>query len=110
MAFSMLQSLLPRRLFTDLKAMLKKHIDFCEARDLMRPESPILVVGAADVLTGELKKFLSHKGEICVEAILASAAVPTLFPAVQIGEHYHVRGSIEKESSLLVATEQTFRS
>ncbi len=92
MAFAMLQSLLPRRLFTDLKAMLVKHIDFVEARDLMRPDSPILVVGAADVLTGELKKFFSHKCEICVEAILASAAVPTLFPAVQIGEHYYWDG------------------
>jgi NTE family protein len=92
MAFSMLQSVLPRRLFTDLKAMLEKHIDFAEARELMRPESPILVVGAADVLTGELKKFMSNKGEICVQAILASAAVPTLFPAVEIGGHYYWDG------------------
>jgi NTE family protein len=91
-AFGMLQSVLPRRLFTDLKGMLYKHIDFAEAQKLMRPESPILVVGAADVLTGELKKFMSNKGEICVEAILASAAVPTLFPAVQIGEHYYWDG------------------
>jgi NTE family protein len=92
MAFGMLQAILPRRLFTDLKAMLEKHIDFCEAQELMRPESPILVVGAADVLTGELKKFMSNKDEICVQAILASAAVPTLFPAVQIGEHYYWDG------------------
>lgn len=91
-AFSMLQTVLPRHIFTDLKAMLEKHIDFAEARELMRPDSPILVVGAAEVLTGELKKFMSNKGEMCVEAILASAAVPTLFPAVQIGEHYYWDG------------------
>jgi NTE family protein len=91
-ANSMLKSFLPRPLFTDLKGMLEKHIDFAETRDLMRPESPILVVGAADVLTGELKKFMSNKGEICVEAILASAAVPNLFPAVQVGDHYYWDG------------------
>lgn len=90
--FGMLQTFLPRHVFTDLKAMLEKHIDFAEARELVRPRSPILVVGAADVLTGELKKFMSNKGEICVETILASAAVPTLFPAVQIGKHYYWDG------------------
>lgn len=91
-AFAMLQAVLPRHVFTDLRAMLEKHIDFAEARELVRKDSPILVVGAADVLTGELKKFYSHKREMCVEAILASAAVPTLFPAVQIGEHYYWDG------------------
>ncbi len=90
--FSMLNWVLPRPLFTDLKAMLEKHINFDEARDLVRPDSPVLVVGAADVLTGELKKFYSHQGEICVETILASAAVPTLFPAVKIGDHYYWDG------------------
>lgn len=92
MAFAMLNMVLPRHLFTDLKAMLEKHINFAEFPDLTRPESPILIVGAADVLTGELKKFYSHKNEICVEAILASAAVPTLFPAVRIGDHYYWDG------------------
>lgn len=91
-ALSMLQAVLPRPIFTDLKSMLEKHVDFAEARRLVCSNSPILVVGAADVLTGELKKFYSHKNEICVEAILASAAVPTLFPAVRIGDHYYWDG------------------
>jgi NTE family protein len=52
----------------------------------------VLILGAADVLTGELKKFNSRKGEICVEAVLASAAVPNLFPAVKVGEHYYWDG------------------
>ncbi len=91
-AFAMLNLVLPRHLFTNLKAMLEKHIDFAEARSLMQPHSPILIVGAADVLSGELKKFYSHRNEICVEAILASAAIPTLFPAVRIGDHYYWDG------------------
>jgi NTE family protein len=90
--FSLLKQFLPRPVFTDLKAMLEKHIDFTELRRLIRPDSPVLVVGAADVLTGELKKFYSHRDEIQVEAILASAAVPTLFPAVRIGDHYYWDG------------------
>jgi NTE family protein len=89
---SLINYFLPRPIFTDLKAMLEKHIDFAEAQKLTRSDSPVLVVGAADVLTGELKKFYSHKNEIQVEAILASAAVPTLFPAVQTGDHYYWDG------------------
>jgi NTE family protein len=85
-------SFLPRIEFHDLKRIVEKHINFSQLKSLVEPASPVLLVGAADVLTGELKKFNSRKGEICVEAILASAAVPTLFPAVQIGEHYYWDG------------------
>jgi NTE family protein len=59
---------------------------------LVRPDSPVLLLGAADVLTGELKKFNSRAGEIRVEAILASAAIPTLFPAIEIDGHYYWDG------------------
>jgi NTE family protein len=75
-----------------LKAALEAHIDFEELPNLVRPDSPVLLLGAADVCSGQLKKFNSRWGEIQVEAILASAAVPTLFPAVQIGEHYYWDG------------------
>lgn len=89
---SSLLSFLPRRFFTDLKAALEAHIAFAELPSLIRPDSPVLLLGAANVLSGELKKFNSRHGEICVEAILASAAIPTLFPAVQIGENYYWDG------------------
>jgi NTE family protein len=87
-----LSSILPRHEFTDLRALLEKHIRFDELHSLTGPASPILLVGAVDVLTGDLKIFNSRDGEIRVEAILASAAVPSLFPAVQIGEHYYWDG------------------
>lgn len=86
------QSILPRAEFTDLKALLEKHIRFDQLVDLVGPESPVLLVGAANVQTGELKKFNSRKGEICAQALLASAAVPALFPAVRVGEHYYWDG------------------
>lgn len=92
MFLASLSSLLPRRFFTDLKAALEAHIAFAELPDLIRPDSPVLLLGAANVCTGELKKFNSRLGEIQVEAILASAAVPSLFPAVQIGEDYYWDG------------------
>jgi NTE family protein len=92
LSLSMLTSIMPRREFTDLKAMVERHIKFGELPHLIEPDSPVLLLGAADVLTGEMKVFNSREGEIQVEAILASAAVPSLFPAVQIGSHYYWDG------------------
>lgn len=89
---SWLTGMLPRRFFTDLKFALESHIDFDELPNLVTPDSPVLILGAANVLTGELKKFNSRKGEIRVEAILASAAIPTLFEAVRIGDDYYWDG------------------
>ncbi len=91
-SLSWLNAILPRNEFTDFKRILEKHIPFGELHALTGPASPVLLVGAADVLSGDLKIFSSREGEICVEAILASAAVPSLFPAVQIGEHYYWDG------------------
>ena len=43
-------------------------------------------MGAAGVLSGNLRKFVSRKEVIEVEHILASCAVPNIFPAVEIGD------------------------
>ena len=45
-------SFLPRRFFTDLKAVLEAHIAFDELPNLITPDSPVLLLGAADVLYG----------------------------------------------------------
>ena len=42
----------------------------------------MLLVGAANVLSGEFKAFSSRRDRINAEMILASAAIPTLFKAV----------------------------
>jgi NTE family protein len=68
------------------------HFKFDEIPDLIEPTSPVLLVGAANVKKGNLKIFSSRAGAITVEAILASACIPTLFPAVQIGEDYYWNG------------------
>ena len=76
-----------RKNFSDFKEALKAHIDFDKIRKWGPVEkSPILVVGAAGVLSGKLRKFVSRKEVIQVEHILASCAVPNIFPAVEIGD------------------------
>jgi NTE family protein len=78
--------------FTDL---LTRHVDVDRLARLQEspPEDqPLLLVGAADVLTGNFKAFSSRRGEITVNAVLASAAVPLLFRAVEEQGRYYWDG------------------
>jgi NTE family protein len=45
------------------------------------------MIGASNITTGKLTKFISLHQPIRVEHILASCAVPNIFPAVQIDGH-----------------------
>lgn len=75
-----------RSTFTDFPAIIRKYIDFDEiARWGVAPHRPVLILGAANVSTGKLVKFSSNREVIRLEHILASCAVPTIFPAVEIG-------------------------
>jgi NTE family protein len=65
-----------------LRMMLEKHVDSQRANELVGESSPMLLVGAANVLSGEFKAFSSHRDRINAEMILASAAIPTPFKAV----------------------------
>ena len=78
--------------FTDLRALLLRHIDFSTLPALVHADSPVLLVGAGDVLDGTIKIFSSALGEIKVESLLASAAVPNLFPAVWVDGHAYWDG------------------
>jgi len=76
----------PRRNFVDFQGLLEKYVDFDELRmdeRALREFHPRLLLGAVNVLTEEFKAFDSHAEEIAVEAVLASAAIPTLFKAVE---------------------------
>jgi NTE family protein len=76
-----------RKTFADFKEALKAHIDFDQVTKWGPLEKrPILIVGAAGVLSGKLRKFCSRTEVIQVEHILASCAVPNIFPAVEIGD------------------------
>ena len=84
--------LIARPEFTDLRALIVKHIDFDVLPSLVEPGSPILLAGAVDVIDGSFKLFSSACGEIKPEALLASAAIPNLFPAVWVDGHAYWDG------------------
>jgi NTE family protein len=84
--------LLGRREFTDLRLLLEKHMDFAAVSSLIQDDSPVLLVGAADVLDGGFKIFSSAHNEIQTDSLLASAAIPTLFPAVWVDGHAYWDG------------------
>jgi NTE family protein len=67
-----------------LRAMLEERVDFDRLEGLVRPSGPRLLVSAVEVLSGTFEVF--EDAEVTVEAILASAAVPSLFRAVRIGD------------------------
>lgn len=99
--------------FYDFRHLLESHIKFeeiggrvklfeapCENTDNISRHvpTPLLVIGAADVKSGEFRKFIGTKNTIdnktaskgdnsaAIDALLASAAVPSIFKAVEIGD------------------------
>jgi NTE family protein len=82
-----------RETFADFRRLLRAHIDFEEIAGWGPVEDrPVLLIGACNVLTGKLEKFVSSKQVIQVEHILASCAVPSIFPAVEIGKNAYWDG------------------
>lgn len=76
-----------RSRFTNFQELLEAHIDFQEIATWgVQPEPPVLLLGASNILTGKLWKFNSSHEPIKVKHILASCAIPNLFPAVEIGQ------------------------
>jgi NTE family protein len=81
-----------RAAFTSL---LTSHVDVDRLAQLQEsppPAQPLLLLGAADILTGDFKAFSSRRREITVNAVLASAAVPLLFRAVEEQGHFYWDG------------------
>ncbi|MFC5061208.1 patatin-like phospholipase family protein [Actinomycetospora atypica] len=66
-----------------LRELLERWVDFGLLAALPRDEGPVLQVGAVEVRTGRFRRFDSRRGEITVDSVLASAAIPTLFRAVE---------------------------
>ncbi len=73
-----------------IRETLERHIDFEEIPDLCRRNVPELVVGTVNVNAGSFETFTNE--DVTPEAVLASAAVPNLFEAVEIDGHYHWDG------------------
>ncbi len=78
-----------------LRRLLEQHVDFAALPALVESHpAPRLLVAAVDVLSGEFKVFSSDAQpfEITPDALLASAALPTLFEAVEIDRHFYWDG------------------
>ncbi len=87
--------------FDPLRRLLTEHVDF----DRIRASAPVeLLIAATDVMTGRARLF--RRTEITVEAILASACLPTLHHAVTIdGRAYWDGGFSANPDLLTLATE-----
>jgi NTE family protein len=91
----------PRKEFLDLRKLLEKHVNFSDLETLIEPSSPRLLMGAVDVLSGEFRTFDSKLDKITVEMILASAAVPSLFPAVEVEGNFYWDGLFAENPPLI---------
>lgn len=74
----------------EIRDTLERHINFEEISDYCTRNAPELVVGTVDINAGVFETFVDE--QVTPEAVLASAAVPTLFEAVEIDGHLHWDG------------------
>lgn len=79
-----------------LAKLIRQHIDFALLPALIKHDSPRLLVGAVEVLSGRFTVFNSHHADadkrITPAALLASAAIPELFRSVRIGNNLYWDG------------------
>lgn len=72
--------------YADLGKLLARHLDLDAMAALDPMAAPVLLIGAVDILSGRMREFTSREGAIGVPHLLASAAVPSLFRAVDVGD------------------------
>jgi NTE family protein len=73
-----------------LRRLLTRHVNFADVAEHGARSPVMLLIGAVDVLSGEFRVF--RNADVTVEAVLASAAVPTLFRAVRVGQRLYWDG------------------
>jgi NTE family protein len=70
----------------EFRRMLERRVDFGRLAAQAGEAGPMLLIGAVDVLSGEFKAFNSRRDTITADMVLASAAIPTLFRSVRVGD------------------------
>jgi NTE family protein len=73
-----------------IRTVLEQYIDFESIPEHCRPDTPDLVVGTVNVNAGVFETFTNE--DVTVDAVLASAAIPNVFEAVELNGHYHWDG------------------
>ena len=73
-----------------LREVIEAHVDFERVPELVGPDSPRLVVGTVDINGGCFEAFVD--ADVTADVLLASAAVPDLFEAVEMNGHWHWDG------------------
>jgi NTE family protein len=81
-----------------LGAQIAKRVPFAELPDLVGDDSPELHIGAADILSGRFAVFGASgpRSVPSLDQILASAAVPEIFPPVNVGGRYYWDGLLSQ--------------
>jgi NTE family protein len=73
-----------------LRELIEAHVDFDRLPALLDGSSPRLVIGTVDVNGGCFEAFVD--ADVTTDVLLASAAVPDLFEAVEMDGHWHWDG------------------
>lgn len=92
-----------------LQRLLEQHIPFDEFEALTHPGGPRLMIGAVDAVGGQFdlfqqfdSPFLKQRlSSVTPKAILASAAIPTIFPAVEIDGRFYWDGLFSQNPPVL---------
>ena len=81
-----------------LRQLICKQVDFPKLGKLVTADSAELFIGAANVLSGAFTVFggAGRKAMVTVDQVLASTAVPELFPPVRIGDDYYWDGLLSQ--------------
>jgi NTE family protein len=83
-----------------LETILTDHIDFDRFQNLSAETvSPAIFVSTVDALTGDFVVF--RDDDVTSEAVIASAAVPQLFKAVEIDDAYYWDGFLSQNPPIL---------
>jgi NTE family protein len=86
-----------------LEEFLKQNLNF----DILRTNETKVYISATNIINGELEIF-SNK-EISVKHILASAAIPLVFPWQKIGDHVYWDGGLMANTPILPLIERDIR-
>lgn len=73
-----------------LRRVIQRHVEFDDVAEYRTDATPRLLVSAVDVVEGDFEVYTGE--ELSVEKVLASTALPRLFPAVTVGDTPHWDG------------------